>query len=388
MLVGDLTLLKCLGKGAFGEVYLTSKPGCPQKFATKKIDKKFAKNPRAKKYLDNEINILKEIDHPNIIKLIEVHQTTQYYYLVMELCNGGGLSECLEEHKKLYKKPFSEDIVQYLMKQIVDAINYLHKKNILHRDIKLDNILVNFETEEDKKNRNMKKATIKIIDFGFARHLSPGDLAKKGSSFSIRKLFDKNIFKSTNSIVNKRRDKLLLILIIIFSLMKYYFFFKSLPNNKIINFLYITSFILDIICIMFIFYPKIFWNKLSINKKRTVIEYSFENIFAQNDYNLDKIELLCPVCRIIKLNQSKIKHCIICNKCIDNWDHHCYWLNICINKDNYNLFLFFSIFLFLEITFDIFILSLEDCEFTLLLLIELSFILLISELFEFCKTVT
>ena len=80
MLVGDLTLLKCLGKGAFGEVYLTSKQGSSQKFATKKIDKKFAKNPRAKKYLDNEINILKEIDHPNIIKLYEVHQTTQYYY--------------------------------------------------------------------------------------------------------------------------------------------------------------------------------------------------------------------------------------------------------------------------------------------------------------------
>ena len=106
---------------------------------------------------------------------------------------------------------------------------------------------------------------------------------------------------------------------------------------------------------MFIFYPKIFWNKLSINKRKSLVDYNFETIFAQNDYNLDKIELLCPVCRIIKLNQSKIKHCIICNKCIDNWDHHCYWLNICINKDNYNLFLFFSIFLFLEITFDIFI---------------------------------
>ena len=177
MLVGDLTLLKCLGKGSFGEVYLTSKQGTKQKFATKKIDRKFTQNPRAKKYLDNEINILKEIDHPNIIKLIEVHETTQYIYLVMELCNGGGLSDCLEDHIKKNKGPFPEEVVQYLMRQIVSGLNYLHKRNILHRDIKLDNILVDFDNEEDRKNKNMMKAKVKIIDFGFARHLQPSQLA-------------------------------------------------------------------------------------------------------------------------------------------------------------------------------------------------------------------
>ena len=177
MLVEDLTLQKCLGKGAFGEVYLTSKQGSHEKFATKKIDKKFTSNPRTKKYLDNEINILKEIDHPNIIKLYEVKETNKFYYLVMELCNGGGLSDCLEDYQNKYKKPFPEEVVQYLMRQIMSAINYLHKKNILHRDIKLDNILVNFETLEDKNKRNMLKSHVKIIDFGFARHLAPAQLA-------------------------------------------------------------------------------------------------------------------------------------------------------------------------------------------------------------------
>ena len=202
MLVEDLTLKKCLGKGAFGEVYLTSKQGSLDKYATKKIDKKFTSNPRAKKYLDNEINILKEIDHPNIIKLFDVKETTQFYYLVMEFCNGGGLSDCLEDYKNKYKKPFPEEMVQHLMKQIVSGINYLHKKNILHRDIKLDNILVNFDNEEDRKKKNMMKAKVKIIDFGFARHLDPSQLAKSilGSPINM----DPGILRKLNKMENSR----------------------------------------------------------------------------------------------------------------------------------------------------------------------------------------
>jgi calcium-dependent protein kinase len=171
MLVGDLNLLKCLGKGAFGEVYLTTKQGSNIKYATKKIDKSVMKNPKSRQYLENEINILKEMDHPNIIKLIEVVNTTKYYYLVMEYCNGGDLAKCLAYYKNKNQKPFSEEVVQYLMRQIVSGICYLHKKNILHRDIKLENILVNFDNEKDAHERNMMKAKIKIIDFGFAIHL-------------------------------------------------------------------------------------------------------------------------------------------------------------------------------------------------------------------------
>ena len=202
MLVDDLTLIKCLGKGAFGEVYLTSKQGSKEKFATKKIDKKFVSNPRAKKYLDNEINILKEVDHPNIIKLYKVQETTKFFYLVMEYCNGGGLSDCLEEYQKKYRKPFPEEIVQYLMRQIVSGIHYLHSRNILHRDIKLDNILVNFDSEEDRKNKNMLKAKVKIIDFGFARHLNPTELAYSTLGSPIN--MDPGILRKLNKMENSR----------------------------------------------------------------------------------------------------------------------------------------------------------------------------------------
>ena len=178
MLVDDLTLLKVLGKGSFGEVYLTSKTGCKEKFSTKKISKKFAQNPKAKKYLDNEIKILKEISHPNIVKLYEVKETSTYYYLVTEYCNSGGLQELLDNYIKKNRKPFPEEVVQYFMKQIVSAIYYLHKHNILHRDIKLDNILVQYDSEKDKENNDLLKAKIKLIDFGFARHLNEGELAQ------------------------------------------------------------------------------------------------------------------------------------------------------------------------------------------------------------------
>ena len=74
--------------------------------------------------------------------------------------------------------PFPEEIVQYLMRQIVEAIYYLHSNKIIHRDLRLDNILVTFLNDEDLKSLNMMKAIIKIIDFGFATKLesSKGNL--------------------------------------------------------------------------------------------------------------------------------------------------------------------------------------------------------------------
>ena len=98
-------------------------------------------------------------------------------FIVTEFCNGGDLSNCLEEYYKKYKRAFPENIVQYLMRQIISAIKYLHDNKILHRDLKLDNILVCFDNEEARKQKNMLKATIKIIDFGFARYLKNEELA-------------------------------------------------------------------------------------------------------------------------------------------------------------------------------------------------------------------
>ena len=112
----------------------------------------------------------------NYLGLENIKTTTNHYYLVMEFCNGGSLSDCLKKYMQRFGTPFTQEIVQYLMKQIVNAIQYIHSRHIIHRDLKLDNILVNFDSEIDKNNLNMMKAIVKIIDFGFATHMGKQNL--------------------------------------------------------------------------------------------------------------------------------------------------------------------------------------------------------------------
>jgi len=179
MQIEDLVLIKSIGKGAFGEVFLTTKRGTQQQFATKKVQKSVVLQEKVKKYFNNEIFILRNVNHPNIIKLHEIKQTLNNFYLVFDLCNGGGLSNCLEKYMKNNgNKPFSQEIVQHIMRQLVSGLQYLHKNKILHRDLKSDNVLVNFERDEDKKNFDLLKCVVKIIDFGFARYLENDTLAQ------------------------------------------------------------------------------------------------------------------------------------------------------------------------------------------------------------------
>ena len=178
MQIEDLVLLKKIGKGAFGEVFLTSKRGTHKQYATKKVQKSVVLQEKVKKYFNNEIFILRNVNHPNIIKLHEIKQTLNNFYLVFELCNGGNLSDCLERYMKNFGKPFTQEIVQHIMKQVVSGIQYLHNKKILHRDLKLDNILLNFDNAEDSEKFNLLKSKVKIIDFGFARYLENDVLAQ------------------------------------------------------------------------------------------------------------------------------------------------------------------------------------------------------------------
>ena len=176
--IDEIYLKKFIANGSYGSVYLTYYKNDSKKvYATKIISRKNEDSPNFWKHFNNEMNILKEVNHINIIRLVAIKCDKKNYYIITDYYNGGTLANCLKKYMEIYGSPFSEEIVQYLMRQIVEAIKYLHEKGIIHRDIKLDNILVNFENEDDMENLNMLKCQIKLIDFGFATYLNDSNLA-------------------------------------------------------------------------------------------------------------------------------------------------------------------------------------------------------------------
>ena len=171
--IKDYELFKEIGKGNFGVVYLTKKKNYPFLLSTKVVDLTNM-NEVMLKYLEFEINIMKELsNHPNIITIFDAIKSQNHCYVVMEYCNGGSLEECLEK----YGKPFPVVIIQHFMRQIVSGVRYMHSKNIMHRDIKLENILVIFKTEDDKNKMNLLSSEIRIIDFGLSKKLGTNEVA-------------------------------------------------------------------------------------------------------------------------------------------------------------------------------------------------------------------
>ena len=177
--IDDLTFVQDLGLGSFGNVFLYKRINTNELFAVKIIDKMRVKGTKYFKYLDSEVKALSKFDDPHIIKFKKIKypdsEYSNYILIIMEYCNGYSLSECLRDYKEKYGKPFSEEIVQYLSRQIVQGLIRIHKENIIHRDLTLDNIMVHFDNEIDKINLNMMKGTIKIIDFGISKILSSSD---------------------------------------------------------------------------------------------------------------------------------------------------------------------------------------------------------------------
>jgi len=167
---------KQLGEGSYGTVCRVKHKDIGVHRAMKKI---FASNkfdPEKEKEILNEIEMLKSLDHPNIVKVFEFYNTKEGYYIITEYCKGGELFD-----KIISNAPFEESAAAYIMYQILSAVFYCHNLNIIHRDLKPENILIENE-EKDTGYLN-----IKVIDFGTAKIFNKNKTEKKviGSAYYI-----------------------------------------------------------------------------------------------------------------------------------------------------------------------------------------------------------
>ena len=152
-------ILSKLGSGSFGNVYLARNKFTDEKVALKQI-KKSSANLLSDGEIKDEIEILKNLDHPDIVRIIESFNTKNSYILITEYCEGGELFDQV-------KNQLSETQIAVIFRQLLSGLAYLHSNNIVHRDLKLENILIH--EIERSKTTGEDLFNIKIIDFGTAR---------------------------------------------------------------------------------------------------------------------------------------------------------------------------------------------------------------------------
>eukprot|EP00347_Sterkiella_histriomuscorum_P023969 403332760 len=149
-------LLNVLGEGAYGQVYKCKNLNTESIRAVKVMLKTGFYNEEERQRFVQEVTLLKQMDHPNILKLYEVYQDDARFYVVTELCEGGELFDEI-----IKRNHFSEKDAAEIMLQVLKAINYCHANDICHRDLKPENILIESE------------GLIKVIDFGTAQSFKP-----------------------------------------------------------------------------------------------------------------------------------------------------------------------------------------------------------------------
>lgn len=148
----DYELLEIIGEGTFAEVRKCFHNPTRSFRALKRINKRgLHADQLGGKLRLKEMGILRELDHPNVLKCYDFFEDERNFYIVMELCTGGELFKKIIDVKK-----FSEVEASDIMAQILSCIAYCHSKRIVHRDLKPENILV-----EDENSFN-----VKIADFG------------------------------------------------------------------------------------------------------------------------------------------------------------------------------------------------------------------------------
>jgi len=153
-----------LGSGISGLVRLITHKNTGVKYAVKCLDLGLVETEEGLQQLREEIYIMCQLDHPNIVRLEEVYESFSEIYLVQELCLGGELFDRLDEQPDYH---YTEAQCARLVKQMLCSVRYIHSKGIIHRDLKLENFLFS-STDTDSE--------LKMIDFGLSKHFKFGEM--------------------------------------------------------------------------------------------------------------------------------------------------------------------------------------------------------------------
>jgi len=155
--IGDIkdkyTIGEVIGRGGFSTVHEATRNSDGSKFAVKIVEKTMIQEDI--KLLKREIDIMKQVDHVNILKLIEIYEDDEKVYIVMELVEGSELFDRIVD-----KGYYSEKSTVHIVKQILNAVKYLHQQGIAHRDLKPENLLCSGEGVNE---------VVKIADFGLSK---------------------------------------------------------------------------------------------------------------------------------------------------------------------------------------------------------------------------
>ena len=156
--ITDFTIVKELGSGSFGRVYLVTHKKTKANYAIKAIDKRNKANIEEKPYFRREVEVMYKIHHPNVIKLYSHFEDNNFCYFIMEYIAKGNMFGLIPTDKK---KRISTQLVAILIKDIISAVYFLHNMSppIIHRDIKPENVLLadNF--------------VAKLTDFGWSNYI-------------------------------------------------------------------------------------------------------------------------------------------------------------------------------------------------------------------------
>ena len=156
--ISDFTIVKELGSGSFGRVYLVTHKKTKAQYAIKAIDKRNKTNIEEKPYFRREVEVMYKIHHPNVVKLYGHFEDKNYCYFLMEYISKGNIYGLIKKKKK---KRLNAQVVASLMKGVISAVYFLHNMNppIIHRDIKPENVLLS------------EKLEAKLTDFGWSNYL-------------------------------------------------------------------------------------------------------------------------------------------------------------------------------------------------------------------------